>query len=52
MDNLEEHNDFDSSYWADTLMPATQCGYTTPEDSITTFTKQNLCVPIGYKGGN
>lgn len=51
-DNLEEHNDFDDFGWADTLMPATQCGHTTPVDADTTFETQDLCVPIGHKGGN
>jgi hypothetical protein len=51
-DNLEEHNDFDATFWADTLMPATQCGKTLPVNAVTTFSKQNLCCPIGHKGGN
>jgi hypothetical protein len=51
-DNLEEHNDFDLVGWADVLMPATQCGYRTPEDAATRFQRQNLCVPVGSKGGN
>jgi hypothetical protein len=56
----DEHNDFDYpamfpddySFWCDTLMPATQCGHATPVDAATTFSKQNLCYPIGHKGGN
>ncbi len=50
--NLEEHNDFDSVGWADTLQPATQCGHVTPEDADTRFQKQDLCIPVGSKGGN
>ena len=52
IDNLEEHNDYDDNGWSDTLMPATQCGHTTPVDSDTKFSKQDLCYPIGHKGGN
>jgi len=51
-DNLEEHNDFDSPDWADTLMPATQCGHVAPSDASTRFRRQDLCVPVGSKGGN
>jgi len=51
-DNLEEHNDFDSIFWEYTLMPATQCGYTTPQNSHTKFSAEDLCKPIGHKGGN
>ena len=55
-DNLEEHNDFDSDpllgTWDDTLMPATQCGHVTPRDSATRFQLQDLCIPVGSKGGN
>lgn len=52
-DNLEEHNDLDSSWdWDDTLMPATQAGYVKPVDAKTTFKKQNLCKPVGSTGGN
>jgi hypothetical protein len=51
-DNLEEHNDFDSPDWADTLMPATQCAHVTPEDADTKFQQQNLCIPVGSEGGN
>lgn len=47
-----EHNDFDPVFWADTLMPATQCGHVTPEDAATTFTEQDLCQPVGSTGGN
>jgi hypothetical protein len=51
-DNLEEHNDFDTVGWADTLLPATQCGHVTPADADTRFEKQDLCTPVGSKGGN
>ncbi len=54
-DNLEEHNDFDvgdENDWNDTLQPATQCGYVTPVDAKTKFSRQDLCQPIGHKGGN
>jgi len=55
-DNLEEHNDYDTGifygFWNDTLQPSTQCGWTTPERADTKFTKQNLCIPVGAKGGN
>lgn len=51
-DNLEEHNDFDIGWWWDVLMPATQCGHVTPEDADTKFGKQDLCIPVGSKGGN
>lgn len=53
IDNLEEHNDFDSTiFWYDTLMPATQCGYQKPEDAKTKLSKQYLRQPVGHKGGN
>ena len=52
LDNLEEHNDFDDIGWADTLMPATQCGHVTLLSAATRFTQQNLCRPIGSTGGN
>ena len=42
----------DSPDWADTLMPATQCGHTTSADADTRFEKQDLCEPVGHKGGN
>ncbi|MDD5327669.1 MAG: hypothetical protein PHY02_07640 [Phycisphaerae bacterium] len=53
-DNLEEHDDFDGTVgdWYDTLMPATQCGKVTPVEAMTRFSKQDLCQPIGNKGGN
>ena len=51
-DALEEHNDFDSPDWADTLMPATQCGHVAPQDADTRFEQEDLCVPIGSKGGS
>ncbi len=51
-DNLEEHNDFDGRGWEDTLMPATQCGKVKPVNAATKLTKQDLCSPIGSKGGN
>ncbi|MBN2024187.1 MAG: hypothetical protein JW809_15495 [Pirellulales bacterium] len=51
-DNLEEHNDWDNAFWADTLMPATQCGHVTPQDAATQFSTQNLCRPVGTTGGN
>lgn len=50
-----EHDDFDAIWWKDTLMPATQCGHeNTYKGTVwdTTFTKQDLCQPIGHKGGN
>ena len=51
-DNLEEHNDFDLVGWADTLMPATQCGNVAPVEADTQLGEQNLCQPIGSTGGN
>jgi len=45
-------SDFDISCWADTLMPGTQCGHTTPVDADTKFSAQDLCSPIGHTGGN
>ncbi|MDD2356234.1 MAG: hypothetical protein PHS72_09290, partial [Lachnospiraceae bacterium] len=56
-DNQEEHNDFDFTVWFvgdwdDTLMPATQAGYVTPDSASTNFSSQDLCLPIGSKGGN
>ncbi|MDI6809946.1 MAG: hypothetical protein QME66_13420, partial [Candidatus Eisenbacteria bacterium] len=51
-DNLEEHNDFDAIGWADTLMPATQCGNVAPVEADTQLEEQNLCQPIGSTGGN
>jgi|GEM_PF-3392055 len=53
-DNLEEHNDFDSipGDWKDTLQPATQSGHEPPVDADTKFQQQNLCIPVGSKGGN
>ena len=51
-DSLEEHNDFDDFGWYDTFMPTTQCGHVLLEDASTTFVPQNLCVPVGSKGGN
>ncbi|MGB2987937.1 MAG: hypothetical protein WBE26_18870, partial [Phycisphaerae bacterium] len=53
-DNLEEHNDFDSFPfdWMDTLQPATQCGHEPPVDADTKFQQQDLCIPVGSKGGN
>lgn len=34
------------------LTPATQCGHVAPIDAATRFQKQDLCVPVGAKGGN
>lgn len=51
-DNLEEHNDFDLIGWADTFMPATQCGNVAPDEAATRLARQNLCQPIGSTGGN
>ena len=51
-DNLEEHNDFDDWGWEDTLMPATQCGHVTPVNGNTRFQLEDLCIPVGSKGGN
>lgn len=52
-DALEEHNDFDAvGDWDDTLQPATQCAHRTSEDADTRFGPQELCVPVGSKGGN
>lgn len=51
-DNLEEHNDFDLLGWADTLMPATQCGNVAPVRADTRFQAQDLCQPVGSTGGN
>jgi hypothetical protein len=51
-DNLEEHNDYDEIGWADTLMPATQCGIVEPVNADTEFYQQDLCQPVGHKGGN
>ena len=46
-DALEEHNDFDIASWGDTLMPATQSGYTAPVSSQTKMIQQDLGDPIG-----
>ena len=54
-DNLEEHNDCDLLYggdWQDTLWPATQCGHVISTSHCTCFIKQDICKPIGSKGGN
>lgn len=56
-DNQEEHNDFDFTLWFvgdwdDTLMPATQAGYVTPDNGDTKFSSQDLCKPVGSTGGN
>ncbi len=51
-DNLEEHNEFLEQMWEFTLMPATQCRHVPPEGAETTFTIQNLCQPVGTRGGN
>ena len=56
-DNQEEHNDFDFTVWFigdwdDTLMPATQAGYVTPDNADTRFQPQDLCIPVGTKAGN
>lgn len=56
-DNQEEHNDFDFTMggvgnWDDTLMPATQAGYVTPDNGDTKFSSQDLCKPVGSTGGN
>jgi hypothetical protein len=50
--HLEEHNDFDGVGWADTLMPATQCGNVAPDEADTQLEEQNLCQPVGSTGGN
>jgi len=50
-----EHNNYDAIWWKDTLMPATQCGYESSQRGTawnTTFAKQDLCAPIGTKGGH
>jgi hypothetical protein len=50
-DALEEHNDFDTPDWADTLQPATQCGKVkAPGEAQTMFVKNDLCFPVGTKG--
>ncbi|MBA7492701.1 hypothetical protein ES702_03251 [subsurface metagenome] len=51
-DNLEEHNQFSFSQLERVLVPATQCGHLKPVNAATKFIKQDLCVPIGSKGGN
>ncbi len=51
-DNLEEHNEFLLASWEFTLMPAIQCGHVAPEGAITRFTMQDLCQPVGTRGGN
>jgi hypothetical protein len=52
LDNLEEHNDFDYGDFSQTLMPATQCGQTMPVNAATLFQRDDLCQPVGSKGGN
>ena len=50
-----EHNNYDWILWKDRLMPATQCGYESTYKGTswnTTFDRQNLCLPVGTKGGN
>jgi len=51
-DFQEDHGDFGNLWWANTLVPATQCGHVAPVDAVTTFVRQNLCTPIGSRGGN
>lgn len=41
-DNLEEHNDFDLIGWADTFMPATQCGNVAPDEADTQVRKGSV----------
>ncbi|MEI6972554.1 MAG: hypothetical protein WCL44_13680, partial [bacterium] len=50
-----EHDILDVIWWKDRLWPATQCGREATYKGTkwdTTFTKQDLCKPIGTKGGN
>jgi hypothetical protein len=60
-DTLEEHNDFDLITWGDTLMPATQCGKVactvvadgaTVDVHRTALDREDLCSPVGSRGGN
>ena len=54
-DYQEEHDNFDWIWWKDRLMPATQCAHEHDRQGIdwqTTFSKQDLCSPVGSKGGN
>ena len=50
---MEEHNiPFGIADWQKLFFPATQCGYTSLIDAITDFGTQDLCLPVGSKGGN
>ena len=51
----KEHNDFSVGFWKEKLFPATQSAHDPSYRWIkwdTTFNKQDMCEPIGTKGGN